>query len=389
MRLLDVLFFDQLLSSVVVMLLSILLIGLIIKKLHQPYLVAYIMAGVLLGPYCLKIFKNPDVVSGIGELGLIIQMFFIGTKMEIRNLGSQVRRPLVTVIAQLILSFLLLVLIGHFNNWSLKEIVLFTCIISLSSSAIIFEYLDRNNELKDDLGILTSSVLVLQDVLFVPMLMLVNVLGSNRLSLTGTLVLAGATFILTLLLRKIHSKGMLHFSLPFNVENDHEAQVFIGLLLCFGFAWLTQLINLSASLGALVGGIFVSRINGFHWLEKSLVPFRVFFLSFFFLSIGLQVNLLFLRDHLFLVISLTAGILIINSAINAFIFRVLKVSWRDSIYAGALLSQIGEFSLVLCIVARSLNLVNEFWYQLTLAIISLSMLFTAAWIKTIRSFIFK
>ena len=70
------------------MLLTILLIGLFLKKLNQPYFVAYIIAGILLGPYCLKIFSNADTIAVIGELGLLMQMFFIGTKMEIQTLAK-------------------------------------------------------------------------------------------------------------------------------------------------------------------------------------------------------------------------------------------------------------------------------------------------------------
>ncbi len=78
-----------------------------------------------------------------------------------------------------------------------------------------------------------------------------------------------------------------------------------------------------------------------------------------------------------------------NSAINAVVLRLLKESWRDSIYAGALLSQIGEFSLVLCLAAKAQNLLSDFWYQLTLTVISATMLMTAIWINIIRTFIYK
>jgi len=125
------------------------------------------------------------------------------------------------------------------------------------------------------------------------------------------------------------------------------------------------------------------------WLEIKLIPFRVFFLSLFFLSIGLQINVDFLLQYTTLIFLLVTIVLLVNSAINAFIFRLLKESWRNSIYAGALLSQIGEFSLVLCIVAKTQNFVNDFWYQLTLTVISATMLMTAIWINIIRTFIYK
>jgi monovalent cation:H+ antiporter-2, CPA2 family len=90
-----------------------------------------------------------------------------------------------------------------------------------------------------------------------------------------------------------------------------------------------------------------------------------------------------------LILIMVVVILLINSVINALVFRLLKVSWRNSIYAGAMLSQIGEFSLVLCLVARQQQLVDGYWYQLTLAVISVTMLFTALWISIIRAFIFR
>jgi len=365
------------------------LLGLVIKRLQQSYVVAYIITGMLLGPWCFKIFSDPVTISGIGEFGVIIQMFFIGTKMEIHQLRTQAKKPLVAVFAQLMLSFLLTAVIGYFYNWSMKNIFIFTCIICLSSSAIIFEYLEKNNELKTRLGFFTTAVLVLQDILFVPMLMLVNIVGNNEASWMNVILLIVIAGLFVLLPGRFHGHRALNFNIPLKIENDHEAQVFLALLLCFGFAWLSQLINLPASLGALAGGIFISRTNEFHWLERHLVPFRIFFLSLFFLAIGLQVSLPFLHDNMGLVILLTAGILIINSAINAFVFRLLGLKWRNSIYAGALLAQIGEFSLVLCLAARSQLLINEYWYQLTLAVISFTMLLTAAWIKIIRSFIFK
>jgi len=106
-------------------------------------------------------------------------------------------------------------------------------------------------------------------------------------------------------------------------------------------------------------------------------------------AIGLQINVGFLIHHLDLIFLIVAIILFVNSAINALVFRLLRVSWRNSIYAGALLSQIGEFSLVLCIVVKTQNLVNDFWYQLTLTVVAATMLMTAIWINIIRTFIYK
>ncbi len=379
----------ELLQSLVLMLLTILLIGLAMKKLNQPYFVAYILAGIILGPYCIRLLKEADTIATIGELGLLMQMFFIGTKLEVQRFAKQIKKTLIGVIAQLIFSLLFILLIGYFYKWSTKEILLFTFIISLSSSAIILEYLEKNKELNKPLGTLTSGILVLQDFLLVPMLLTINFLGDKKLGLFTIISLIAALIVSTFFLRQTFLKHRIKFPLPRILQTDHELQVFVGLLFCFGFAWLTQAINLSAAIGALVAGIFISQSNSMQWLEKNLMPFRIFFLSLFFLSIGLQINIDFLLDHAALVALIVLVILFVNSAINALVFRLLKESWRNSIYAGALLSQIGEFSLVLCMVAKAQQMVPDFWYQLTLAVVSLAMLMTAIWINIIRTFIYK
>ena len=100
-------------------------------------------------------------------------------------------------------------------------------------------------------------------------------------------------------------------------------------------------------------------------------------------------NIDFVAKHGTLIVLIVVVILTVNSAINSFVFKLLNESWRNSIYAGALLSQIGEFSLVLCLVAKNQQMVSDFWYQLTLAIVSLAMLMTGMWINIIRTFIYK
>lgn len=379
----------ELLQGLVIMLLTVLLVGLFMKRLHQPYFVAYIVTGILLGPYGFRVFREAESIASIGELGLIMQMFFIGTKLELQSFASQVKKPLVGVSVQLLFSLAFISIIGFYYRWKMSEIVLFTFIISLSSSAIILDYLEKNKALNEPLGTLTSGILVLQDFLLVPMLLTINFLGAKQLSVYSIVLLMVSLIAISLFLRAVFVKQKIDLPFPSAVKTDHELQVFVGLLLCFGCAWLTQAINLSAAIGALLAGICISRSDSMQWLEGHLVPFRVFFLAIFFLSIGLQINLSFLIEHAALIGLIVLAILCVNSAINAVAFRLLKESWRNSIYAGALLSQIGEFSLVLCLVARQQQMVSGFYYQLTLAVISVTMLMTAIWIDIIRRCLYR
>ena len=380
---------DAMLKSIVLMLLAVLLISLLLKRFNQPYFVAYIIAGIVLGPWGAKVFESPHVIAVIGELGLIIQMFFVGAEVEVPQLVKSIRKPLAGVTVQLLLSFLFMLLLGTSLSWSFTHVLLFSFIISLSSSAIILEYLYKNQELKAPLGVLTTGILVLQDFMIVPMLMVINFIGRGELDNAKIALGVGATFLILIFLREVALKKRIVLPFPELLRKDHETQVFTGLLICFGFAWVTHFLNLSAAMGALLAGVLISSSASTQWLEHSLVPFRVFFLALFFLSIGLQINVRFLQEHMGLVMTFVLIIFLINSVINALVFRLLKETWRNSIYAGAMLSQIGEFSLVLCLVAKDLKLVEEYWYQLTLAVVSVTMLFTSLWISVIRAFIYQ
>ena len=371
------------------MLLSILLLSWLLKRFRQPYFSAYIIAGILLGPHGLQLFTDIATIAQIGSLGLIMQMFFIGAEIEVPALMKNIRTSAIGVIAQLVLSFIFIAIIGHHLGWTTRHVVLFSFIISLSSSAIILEYLHKNREINSRLGNLTTGILILQDFLIVPMIMVLNFLSKAESNIGQLILGILVTLVFVVLLRMlVLKKKVLPLSLS-SFQPDHELQVFIGLLLCFGFAWITSTLHLSAAMGAMFAGVIISQNESMKWLDQTLIPFRIFFLSLFFLSIGLQLDWSFVMAHVALITILVILIFGINSLINACVFRLLKESWKNSMYAGALLSQIGEFSLVLCTVAKSLKLVDDFSFQLTLAVISVTMLLSSGWISVIRGFLFR
>lgn len=343
----------------------------------------------MLGPDGLMLFTDVNTIAQIGSLGLIIQMFFIGAEIEVPSLLKNYKTLLIGTSVQLILSFMFIFLIGSQLQWGTPKIIFFSFVISLSSSAIILEYLQKNREINSRLGIITTGILIVQDFLIVPMIITLNFLGHKESNMAELIFGVVVMILFVLFLGRIALKKEVRLPVPEGLKYDHELQVFVGLLLCFGCAWLTNLLHLSAALGAMFAGMIIAKTDSTRWLDKSLAPFRVFFISLFFFSIGLQIDIAFVADHMYLILFLTFLILVINSGINALAFRLLGETWKNSVYAGALLSQIGEFSLILCTVAAQLNLVDEFSFQLTLAVISITMLLTSVWIDVIRNFLFR
>ena len=148
-----------------------------------------------------------------------------------------------------------------------------------------------------------------------------------------------------------------HIKLPWAhwIKADHELQVFAAFVACFGLALVSSLFNLSTALGAFLGGMLIGRAKETKWVQHSLEPFRVVFVAIFFVSLALMVDINFIRVHLLTILIVVLAILLSNLFINAIILKLLKQTWRESLYAGSVLSPIGEFSFILAAIGYQIN----------------------------------
>jgi CPA2 family monovalent cation:H+ antiporter-2 len=380
---------STLITGLAVMSLVILLLVFVLRRLDQPNFVAYLLAGILLGPEVLNVFERNEIIISLGELGVVLLMFFVGAEINLPSLSKNFARPLIAVLTQLLFSFAFVYILSFYFKWDYRLTVLLSFIVSLSSSAIVFQYLSKTGQMHTSLGLLSCGVLLVQDLIVVPMLLVLNLISGNELSGELLFKVCFGAVLSGLFLWAAVAKKLLRIPFKDALAADHDLQVFVGFLLCFGMAWLTWYFGLSPALGAFLAGIIIGQDTATDWLDRALIPFRVFFMAFFFISVGLQLNLYFFRENLAIVASLTLAVLLANSLINTLVFRITGYQWRESVYAGALLSQIGEFSFVLITLAKSLHLVSKDTHQTTLCVIALSMMLSSLWINIIQKFIYK
>jgi len=357
----------------------ILLLGLLLKKVNQPYIIAYILTGVILGPSGFELVTEYETAEVIGELGLIILMFFIGMEISLKDFIAKWRIALFGTGLQVLISILLILIVGYYFGWSFNRILLLGFIISLSSSAVVIKLIEDNSIGKTRIGQNVISILLTQDILIVPMIIIMSFLtgGSVELSQVG-LQLTGGVLIVGFLIYLLKKQTI---TLPFSkqLKDDHELQVFASLIVCFGLALLTSMFELSAGLGAFVAGLFIHSSKATKWLHKSLHAFRVVLISIFFLSIGMLIDIDFLLKNWMIISFLVLGVYISNHGINAISLRMLGNSWRHSIYGGSFLAQIGEFSFVLASLGYHSDIMSTFSYQLTIIIISITILISPFW----------
>lgn len=375
---------DPILSILVVLSIGIIFISFIFKLLKQPYVIAYILVGVVMGPYGFKLITDEALISNLGSFGLVLLLFFIGMEISLPKLIANWRIPVMGTLIQVIFSLGFVWLAGSFLGWQSNQVIVFGFVISLSSSAIVISFLSDKGLLKTYFGQNIIGILLVQDILVVPMLILLNYLSGEAISgadvfkqISGGLLIMGIT-------AWVLKKKEIHFPFGRHIRKDHEIQVFIAFAFCFGFSLLTAFFDLSSALGAFVAGIIISKAKETTWVHQSLHAFRIVFVALFFVSVGMLIDLGFLVDNLGVVTIMVLLAFVTNNFINAIIVRLLGESWHDSLYTGAILAQIGEFSFILGATAYFTGLIAEHTYQLVISTISVTLIVSPFWIFAVR-----
>jgi CPA2 family monovalent cation:H+ antiporter-2 len=375
---------DPTLPAIVGALLGILLLAVALKRLGQPHVIGYLLAGVVLGPEGLGLVTDEVVLDRMGAWGVVLLLFFVGMEVSPRELARGWKVAVIGTLCQIAVSVAGMWVIGLWRGAGFEKVLLFGFVISLSSTAVVLKLLDDAGELRTPVGRDALGILLVQDMALIPMLIVVAALGGEVVGPHEAVVaLLGAVAVVGIL-AWVFRRGTV--SLPFRaaIRADHEIQVFAALVLCFGLALLTGLMGLSTALGAFVAGILVGAARETQWVHDSLSPFRVVFVALFFVSIGMLVDVRFIGAHWPVVLTLVVLVLVSKTAINTLVLRMLGDPWPRSVYAGALLAQIGEFSYVLAAVGLQAGLVGTADYQLAVAVISLSLVASPAWIHLAR-----
>jgi CPA2 family monovalent cation:H+ antiporter-2 len=375
---------DPILSILVVLSVGIILISFLFKLLKQPYVIAYILVGVLMGPNGFQVITDESLISNLGSFGLVLLLFFIGMEISLPKLIANWRIPVLGTLIQVLFSVGIVWIVGSFFYWQLNHIIVLGFVISLSSSAIVISFLQDKGLIASNLGQNIIGILLVQDILVVPMLIILNYLSGAAPSILDiTKQIIGGVLILGITILVLKKKKI---RLPFGryIRKDHEIQVFIALAFCFGFSLLTAFFGLSSALGAFVAGMIVSKAEETTWVNRSLHSFRIFFVALFFVSVGMLIDLDFLMENLGIVSIMVVLAFITNNLVNAMIVRFLGESWSDSMYTGAILAQIGEFSFILGATAYFIGLISDYTYQLIISTISMTLIISPFWIFLMR-----
>ncbi len=360
-----------------------LLLATVMREFQLPAAIAYIVTGVLVGPTGLGLVHDRGLLTHLGELGVIMLLFFIGMEVSLPRLIAGWRIAVIGTAAQIGVSVLVCTLTAVLFGWPWRTGVLFGFIVSMSSTAVVLTMLKDAGELEQVFGQNALGVLLMQDLAIVPMMIVIGLLGggaSGHMQAIG-IQLFGGVLLVAAAVWMMRTPG---WRIPEWLQQGTDRRVMLGLLLCFAAASLTAWIGLSAPFGAFLAGMLLRATEQSDWVEEHLRSLYIVFVAIFFLSVGMLVDIHFVATHWPMMLGLTLAVLLLNSGINSLVLRSLGESWPVALLTGGLLGQIGEFSFLLAALGLSLGLFDETAYRITMAVIALSLMFSPMWMMAIR-----
>ena len=320
----------------------------ILQRFRLPSILGFIITGVIIGPYGFSLIGSGHSVDIISEVGVILLLFVIGMELSIKQLVSIKRIIFIGGIVQVGLAILVTALINRFLGFAWNESVFAGFLVSLSSTAIVLKILQDRNEIFAPHGRNALGILIFQDIIVIPMILVTPVLAGETnnigLSLLHLFLKSVLIVILTFVSARYVFPRLMHL---IAMTKSKELLLLITLTICFVVAWLTSMTGLSLALGAFLAGIIISESEYSHQATSLILPFKELFTSFFFISIGMMLDLNFFIENAGFTLLIVLAVFVLKVVVVAFAVSLLQYPPRVTLLTGLSLFQIGEFAFIL------------------------------------------
>ena len=347
--------------------------------LKIPSLLGFLFTGIIAGPDVLKLTQTQTDISLFAEIGIVFLLFSIGLEFSLKDLLKARKQVLLSGVLQLLLTTLATCLLVVLLDVGLKEALLLGLLVSFSSTAIVLKALQDKGRVHSEQGKAALSVLIFQDIAVIPILLWLPGLskGASGFGIEFFMVLIKAAVTVILV---VYAARSIIPRLLFAVAKSNSRELFLMtvLVICLFVAWLTSRLGLSLSLGAFLAGLIISESDYSHEAFSTILPFREVFTSFFFISIGLLLDLNFVYAHFFEVLMAVLVVVVVKSIAGGVSIRMGGADLRTALLGGLFIAQIGEFSFVLADAAFELKLLHHDNYQLLLSATVFTMGLTPA-----------
>ncbi len=348
-----------------------------LQRLKLPSIIGFLLTGVIIGPYGLSLVYAVEQVEILSEIGVILLLFVIGMELSIKQLASIKKTVFIGGLLQVGITALVAGLVYSFLGNSWNESVFIGFLFSLSSTAIVLKTIQDRQEISAPHARNALAILIFQDIIVVPMMLVTPLIAGESTNITASILSLLLKTVIVLVITFISARYIVPKLMHAVAKtNSKELFLIVTITLCFAIAFLTSEAGLSLALGAFIAGLIISESEYSHQATSIILPFRELFTSFFFISVGMLLDLSFFLSNIPIVLLLVAVVFIVKSFIAAIAVAILKYPMRTTLLTGLSLFQVGEFAFILSKVGIEYNLLTAQTNQYFLSVSIVSMLLT-------------
>ncbi|MDM8003267.1 MAG: cation:proton antiporter [Bacteroidota bacterium] len=349
-------------------------VNFIFTRIRIPAIIGYLITGVIAGPHLLRLISSPENVEVMAEIGVILLMFTIGLEFSLNHLLNIRKLVFLGGFMQLLLTATVTMLTARVFHFEWTEAIFVGFLTALSSTAVVLRLLQERSELTTHYGKTVVGILIFQDIILIPLLLFTPMLGGATADVGHDLLVLMIKTAGILLFIWVGTKWLMPRILHMiAMTRSHELFLMSLLLICLAVAMLTHQLGMSLAFGAFLAGLMISDTEYSHSAFGNLIPFKDVFTSFFFVSIGMLLDIGFVADHPWLVIGAVLLVIFLKAVIAGMTAFALGHNFPGTVAVGLSLAQVGEFSFILAGLGLMHNIITPEHYQLFLAVAITSM----------------
>ncbi len=358
---------------------------LIFKKLKQPMVLGYLLAGIFAGPYFNLVPTVTDRANLAlwADIGVIFLLFSLGLEFSFKKMVSVGKSAMITATLNIFLMLFVGYYIGLFLGWSTMDSFFLGSMISMSSTTIIIKAFDDLNIKKQKFTDLVFGVLVIEDIMGILLLVLLPTVAIGRGINSEALGLSTLKLLLFLILCFVIGIYIVPTVLKklVNFLND-EMLLLVTIALSLSMVYLAVYSGFSSALGAFIMGSILSETGVIKRIENVIKPLKDFFGAVFFVTVGMMVNPEMFIIYAYPIMVITLVVLIGKVMFSVFGFVVSGQNLKTSVYSGFSLAQVGEFAFIIASLGMSLKVIDDFVYPIIVAVSVITTFLTPIMIKT-------
>ena len=343
-------------------------------------LVAFLFAGIISGPYVLDLFQLSDTWTFLGDLGILFLWFNMGLEINMRHLWGMRRTIFGFGATQvLMVAIMLFPILATVTPWTMLGCIMVALLLAMSSTSEDIQLLTDRNQLNTNMGRQSFSILLFQDLLAIPLLAMLPVFAGKSFNLGASaidiLVLSIALIVGVVIIGRFILNPMMRLVAKLKSKEAFLLAIMLLIVVC---AFGAQFAGLPAGLGAFLAGMLLSETIYRHQVSAEISPYSMLFLAFFFITLGMGLNLPLLGQNWYIILAGVIGLIVVKFWAIFMVARVRHVSVPDASMIALILAQGGEFGLLMLQTMKSagIDALPQAHQEILTAIIIVSIMMT-------------